>query len=68
MNRKAKAQFKTADKANAKLVLVLGEDELNNQTINVKSMADRKEKSFSLQEIYQRFDEVYDEMTTTLFE
>ncbi|MBO0432383.1 histidine--tRNA ligase [Enterococcus sp. DIV0660C] len=68
MNRKAKAQFKTADKANAKLVLVLGEDELKNQTINVKSMADRKEKSFSLQEIYQRFDEVYDEMTTTLFE
>ncbi|MEA4828876.1 MAG: histidine--tRNA ligase [Enterococcus thailandicus] len=68
MNRKAKAQFKTADKANAKLVLVLGEDELSNQTINVKSMADRKEKSFSLQEIYQRFDEVYDEMTTTLFE
>ncbi|MDT2795383.1 histidine--tRNA ligase [Enterococcus thailandicus] len=68
MNRKAKAQFKTADKTNAKLVLVLGEDELSNQTINVKSMADRKEKSFSLQEIYQRFDEVYDEMTTTLFE
>ncbi|WP_369118207.1 histidine--tRNA ligase [Enterococcus thailandicus] len=68
MNRKAKAQFKTADKTNAKLVLVLGEDELSNQTINVKSMADRKEKSFSLQEIYQRFDEVYDEMTTILFE
>ncbi len=39
MNRKAKAQFKTADKANAKLVLVIGEDELASQTINVKAMA-----------------------------
>ncbi|WP_316479522.1 His/Gly/Thr/Pro-type tRNA ligase C-terminal domain-containing protein, partial [Enterococcus faecium] len=38
MNRKAKAQFKTADKANAKLVLVIGEDELASQTINVKEM------------------------------
>ena len=66
MNRKAKAQFKTADKANAKLVLVIGEDELASQTINVKAMASRKEKSFPLEEIYEHFDEVYDEMT--LFE
>ncbi|MEE1498922.1 MAG: His/Gly/Thr/Pro-type tRNA ligase C-terminal domain-containing protein, partial [Enterococcus hirae] len=66
MDRKAKAQFKTADKANAKLVLVIGGDELENQTVTVKSMANRKEKSFSLTEVYEHFDEVYDEMT--LFE
>ncbi|MDB7100334.1 histidine--tRNA ligase [Enterococcus mundtii] len=63
MGRKAKAQFKTADKADAKLVLVIGADELANQTINVKSMANRTEKSYALEEIYNHFDKVYDEMT-----
>src|SRR5699024_10339884 len=39
MGRKAKAQFKAADKAGVKLVFTLGEDELNSQTIQVKAMA-----------------------------
>ena len=68
MNRKAKAQFKTADKANAKLVLTLGEDELKQGIINIKVMATREEKSFTLEEIYQQFDEVYDEMLTELLD
>lgn len=62
MQRKAKAQFKTADKAGAKLVLTLGEDELAKGVINVKSMASRKEETFPLVDIYQNFDDVYDEM------
>jgi histidyl-tRNA synthetase len=37
--RKVKAQFKAADRYKAKFVLVLGEDELQNQVINVKNMA-----------------------------
>jgi histidyl-tRNA synthetase len=41
MRRKAKAQFKTADKEGAKLVLTLGEDELSNGVINVKDSATR---------------------------
>lgn len=68
MNRKAKAQFKTADKAGAKLVLTLGENELQEGVINVKAMATRKEQSFPLTDIYERFDEVYDEMMTILYE
>ncbi|MFV0560026.1 MAG: histidine--tRNA ligase [Enterococcus sp.] len=68
MNRKAKAQFKTADKSGAKLVLTLGEDELNEGVINVKSMKSRNEKRFTLEEIYAHFDEIYDEMTTILFD
>jgi histidyl-tRNA synthetase len=64
MNRKPKAQFKTADKLHAKLVLTLGGNELNEQIINVKSMATRQEKTFALTDIYNRFDEVYDEMMT----
>ncbi|MBP2100096.1 histidine--tRNA ligase [Enterococcus rivorum] len=63
MNRKAKAQFKTAGKLNAKLVLTLGENELSEGIVNVKSMENRNEKAFPLTDIYEKFDEVYDEMT-----
>lgn len=63
MGRKAKAQFKTADKEGAKLVLTLGEDELSNGVINVKDSATRKEKAFPLTDIYEDFAAIYDEMT-----
>ncbi|MGM0111434.1 histidine--tRNA ligase [Enterococcus sp. DIV0187] len=63
MGRKAKAQFKTADKEGAKLVLTLGEDELSNGVINVKDLATREEKAFPLTDIYEDFAAIYDEMT-----
>src|SRR5690625_2880368 len=37
-NRKIKAQFKAADRLQAKYVLILGEEELKNKVINVRSM------------------------------
>ncbi|MGM0123277.1 histidine-tRNA ligase [Enterococcus sp. AZ194] len=64
MNRKAKAQFKSADKAHAKLVLTLGEEELNDGVIKIKVMATRDEHTVSLDEIYQQFDEIYDALLT----
>ncbi|MGG5369783.1 histidine--tRNA ligase [Enterococcus sp. AZ196] len=63
MGRKAKAQFKTADKEGAKLVLTLGEDELAKGVINVKDSATREEKAFPLAAIYEDFAAIYDEMT-----
>ena len=63
MGRKAKAQFKTADKEGAKLVLTLGEDELSNGVINAKDSATREEKAFPLTDIYEDFAAIYDEMT-----
>lgn len=63
MGRKAKAQFKTADKEGAKLVLTLGEDELSKGVINVKDSATREEKAFPLTEVYEDFATIYDEMT-----
>ncbi|EOT26454.1 histidine--tRNA ligase [Enterococcus saccharolyticus] len=63
MNRKAKAQFKTADKENATLVFTLGEDELAAGMINVKAMATREEKRVSLADVYESFATIYDEMT-----
>ncbi|MGF2942441.1 histidine--tRNA ligase [Enterococcus xiangfangensis] len=68
MGRKAKAQFKTADKENAKLVLTLGEEELTKGVINVKDSATREEKTFSLAEVYEDFAAIYDKMTAPKFD
>ncbi|XJZ26333.1 histidine--tRNA ligase [Bacillota bacterium Lsc_1132] len=38
LNRKVKAQFKAADRLNAKYVAVLGDEEINNNKITVKKM------------------------------
>lgn len=62
MNRKAKAQFKTADKLNAMLVLTIGENELEQEIINVKSMVTRKEIQVPLTAIYNDFEKVYSDL------
>lgn len=59
MNRKAKAQFKTADKLGANVVLILGEEELATKTIKLKNMRTSEEKSILLSEIYADFSTVY---------
>ena len=65
MNRKAKAQFKTADKLNAQLVLTIGETELANGVVNVKNLATRVEKAYPLTQIQTQFETVYQEMMQT---
>lgn len=68
LNRKAKAQFKTAAKENAQLVITIGENELQEEKVNVKHMASGKEVSVPLQDIYENFNQVFDELTTPIFE
>lgn len=65
MNRKAKAQFKTADKLNAQLVLTIGETELANGVVNVKNLATRVEKAYPLTQIQTQFETIYQEMMHT---
>lgn len=65
MNRKAKAQFKTADKLNTQLVLTIGETELANGVVNVKNLATRVEKAYPLTQIQTQFETVYQEMMHT---
>ena len=65
MNRKAKAQFKTADKLNAQLVLTIGETELANGVVNVKNLATRVEKAYPMTQIQTQFETVYQEMMHT---
>lgn len=62
MGRKAKAQFKSADKQGARLVLTLGEEELEAGMINVKAMASGKEKRVFLATIYNDFAQIFEEM------
>lgn len=62
LNRKPKAQFKSANKLNAQLVLTLGEDELEQGMINVKNMETGHEEAKPLSEIYNQFQTVYEAM------
>lgn len=62
LNRKPKAQFKTANKMNARFVLTLGLDELEKQEINLKNMNTGEQKTVPLASIYEDFNALYMEM------
>lgn len=51
LDRKIKGQFKAADRLHAKYVAVLGEDELKNNRINVKSLETGEQKEVELSEL-----------------
>lgn len=59
LDRKIKAQFKAADRSNAKFVAVLGEDELKANKINVKSMESGEQAELSLDSFIEKFTELY---------
>ncbi|MBF0780078.1 MULTISPECIES: histidine--tRNA ligase [unclassified Granulicatella] len=59
LNRKLKAQFKTADKLGAKVVLIIGEDELSNGIVTLKVLKTGKEVSVPLSDIYENFEQVF---------
>ncbi|KEZ51823.1 histidine--tRNA ligase [Metabacillus indicus] len=50
-DKKMKAQFKAADRFNARYVAVLGEDELEKNMISVKNMESGEQKEISLQDL-----------------
>ncbi|PWW26456.1 histidyl-tRNA synthetase [Cytobacillus oceanisediminis] len=59
LDRKIKAQFKAADRANAKFVAVLGEDELKANKINVKSMESGEQTEVELDSFIEKFTGLY---------
>ncbi|WP_192987751.1 histidine--tRNA ligase [Carnobacterium mobile] len=65
-DRKAKAQFKTAAKLKAKVVLTLGEEELKNGQVNFKVMKNGKESTVSLKEAYQDFEKLFNLKTADM--
>ena len=58
LDRKPKAQFKSANKENAKFTITIGDNELANQTANVKSMLTGEEVSVPQAEIMTDFAKV----------
>jgi histidyl-tRNA synthetase len=58
LDRKIKAQFKAADRLKAKYVAVLGEDELQNNKINLKNMATGEQVEIELALFIKYFQEL----------
>ncbi|UII54997.1 histidine--tRNA ligase [Cytobacillus spongiae] len=58
LDRKFKAQFKAADRLNAKYVAILGEDELQANKINVKAMATGEQTELALDRFIEQFKEL----------
>ncbi|GEL14457.1 histidine--tRNA ligase [Pediococcus cellicola] len=61
LNRKPKAQFKTANRLNAKIVITIGNDELEKQVVNLKVMATGEEQQVKLEDVYQNFPALFGE-------
>lgn len=60
LDRKPKKQFKTADKLEAKVVFTLGEQEVEDRTVNIKLLETGKEISTNIDALYgEDFDEKY---------
>ena len=52
-DRSVKAQFKYSDKINAKFTIVIGDDELANDTATLKNMSTSEQTTIKLSEIVQ---------------
>lgn len=59
LDRKPKAQFKTADRLNTKIVITIGNDELTNKVVNLKVMATGEEQQVKLEDVYKNFPELF---------
>ena len=57
-NRKLKAQMKDADRKNARYTIVLGEDEIQNQSADLKNMQTGETKKLSFEEMISTMEEI----------
>ena len=53
VQRSLKAQFKSADRNQAKYILILGEDEVKNGTVNVKRSGEKEQSTLKLDELVE---------------
>ena len=66
VDRKIKAQFRTASRSGAKIVITIGDDELANKTAKFKVMETGKEASVSFDAIYDNFESVFNSHTADM--
>ncbi|KRN29535.1 histidine--tRNA ligase [Lactobacillus selangorensis] len=62
LDRKAKGQFKTANRLNAEYVITIGQDEMTNRVANVKIMATGKQVQVPFEQIAQHFEQVQQQL------
>ena len=62
LNRKLKAQFKSADAFAAKTLITLGESEVESGQVTVKNNQTREEVQVSLETISQNFSEIFEKL------
>ncbi len=58
LGRKMKAQMKSADRLNAKTVIVIGEDEVAENVVMLRNMEDRSQVKVPTQELVQKLNEI----------
>ncbi len=62
LNRKLKAQFKSADAFAAKTLITLGESEVESGQVTVKNNQTREEVQVSLGAISQNFSQIFEKL------
>lgn len=62
MQKSFKGQFKAADRAKAKLTLLIGEDELKNKAVTVKNKAAKSQDTISLDQVVEFLDQALDHL------
>lgn len=58
LNRSFKAQFKSVDKKNAKVAILIGEDELKENTVTIKRIADQKQITCPNEQLIDTMDQI----------
>ena len=61
LNRSFKAQFKSVDKKNAKVAIILGEKDLENNSVTIKRIHDQKQFVADFNNVVQVMDEIFEE-------
>ncbi|MBR4163846.1 MAG: histidine--tRNA ligase [Solobacterium sp.] len=51
--RSLKAQFKSADRNNAKYIVIIGEDEIKNGTVNIKNVKEKTQETIDIQALVE---------------
>ena len=57
VKRGLKAQFKSADRKHAKYIVIIGEDEVKNGTLNIKRSGEKEQKTISAEKLMETVNE-----------
>ena len=55
-DRSMKSQFKSCDRCNAKYIVIIGEDEVNNKSVNIKDVAKQSQGTYKFEELNKFLD------------